>query len=541
MKINPLQDILSQFRISVLGDNLMRKYNNEKSPLRSELFSTDQMEQYAKTLAASHSVIIERAPEQLLTRLAENEEMLLEVHNLITESAKANSRISPAAEWLLDNFYLIEEQIYIGKKHFPKRYSEGLPRLLKGPSAGLPRVYDIALEIISHSDGRVDLRSLGSFIGAYQTVANLNLGELWAIPIMLRLALIENLRRLAAQIAIDRINKNLADYWADEMTEIAEKDPKNLIVVIANMAKSNPPMVSSFVAELTRRLLGKGPALALPLTWIEQRLSENGMTTNGLVHTENQKQAADQVSMSNSISSLRFLSNTDWREFVETNSVVEQTLRQDTGGIYAAMDFDTRDQYRHVVEKIAKRSKLSEQEVAQIAIQLAKENAERNAKETRTTHVGFYLIGKGLGQTEKLARMHLTGIEMFHKLVAKIPLSLYIGLSILFTLMLSTALFAKAYSDGLHTGWLIGLAIVSVICISQFVITLVNWLVTLWIPPHFLPRMDFSRGIPHASRTLVVVPAMLDSISELENLIEKMEVRFLANRNENLHFALLTD
>src|SRR5688500_4842951 len=351
----------------------MRKYAKEKSPLRAELFRTEQMEQYDKSLAAEHTVIIERASEQLLSRLAENEELLLEVHNLVTESAKANSRISPAAEWLLDNFYLIEEQIYIGKKHFPKRYSEGLPRLLKGASAGLPRVYDIALEIISHSDGRVDLKSLSSFIAAYQTVASLNLGELWAIPIMLRLALIENLRRLAAQIAIDRINKNLADYWADEMTEIAEKDPKNLIVVIANMAKSNPPMVSSFVAELTRRLLGKGPALALPLTWIEQRLSENGMTTTTLVHQESQKQAADQVSMSNSIASLRFINNTDWREFVERTSAVEFLLRDDI--TYARMDFYTRDHYRHRVESIAKRSKKSELDITRIAVKLAKENA----------------------------------------------------------------------------------------------------------------------------------------------------------------------
>src|SRR4030095_16627202 len=156
-------------------------------------------------------------------RLAENEEMLIEVHELVTESAKAISRISPAAEWLLDNFYLIEEQIYIGKKHLPKGYSESLPRLVKGPSAGLPRVYDVALEIISHSDGRVDLKSLYNFVTSYQTVSTLKLGELWAIPIMLRLALIENLRRLAAQLAIDRINKNLADYWADLMHEMDKK------------------------------------------------------------------------------------------------------------------------------------------------------------------------------------------------------------------------------------------------------------------------------------------------------------------------------
>src|SRR5882724_6247071 len=289
----------------------MHKYDNEKSPLRSELFSLEQMEQYAKTLAKSHTLASEKIPEQLLKQLADNEEILLEVHNLLTESAKKNIRITPAGEWLLDNFYLIEEQIYTGKKHLPKGYSKGLPQLLRGPSAGLPRVYDIAVELISHSDGRVDLRSLSSFVTAYQEIENLKLGELWAIPIMLRLSLIENLRRLAAQIASDRINKNLADYWADQMTETAEKDPKSLILVIADMARYGPPMVGSFVAELTRRLVGKGSAFALPLSWIEQRLSEKGLTSNELVHLENQKQAADQVSISNSISSLRFLSTND--------------------------------------------------------------------------------------------------------------------------------------------------------------------------------------------------------------------------------------
>ena len=139
---------------------------------------------------------------------------------------------------------------------------------------------------------------------------------------MLRLALIENLRRVAVRIATDRIDRNLADYWADQMTEIAEKDPKSLILVIADMARSDPPIVSSFVAEFARRLQGQGPALAMPLTWIEQRLSESGLTIKQLVQSENQQQAADQVSMSNSINSLRFLDAMDWRDFVETMSVV---------------------------------------------------------------------------------------------------------------------------------------------------------------------------------------------------------------------------
>src|SRR5690349_18866505 len=264
--MNPIQDILSSIGIPLPGDNLMRKYAAEKPPLRSELFNADQMEQYGKALAGRHKLISSRAPNKLLKHLADNEEVLLEVHELLTEAVKAERRIAPAGEWLLDNFYLIQEQIRIAKKHLPKGYSEDIPQLLNGPSAGFPRVYDIAIEIIAHSDGRVDLKSITRFVQAYQTITPLKLGELCDIPIMLRLALIENLRRLTAQIAIGRINQNLADYWAEQMTTVAEKDPKNLILVIADMTRSGPPLVSSFVAELTRQLQGKGPALALPLT-----------------------------------------------------------------------------------------------------------------------------------------------------------------------------------------------------------------------------------------------------------------------------------
>jgi cyclic beta-1,2-glucan synthetase len=490
------------------------------------------METYGKTFATRHQVINHRASNRLLKRLADNEAVLLEVHELMTEAVKANRQIIPAAEWLLDNFYLIQEQIHTGKKHLPKGYSEDLPRLVNGPSAGLPRVYDIAVEIVSHSDGRMDAVSLINFIDAYQTVTKLKLGELWAIPIMLRLALIENLRRLSTQIAIDRINRNIADYWAEKMMETAEKDPTSLILVIADMARSGPPMVSSFVAELTRCLQGKGPALALPLTWIEQRLSGTGQSSLDLVHSEIQKQAADQVSMSNSINSLRFLGTMDWREFVESTSEVEKILREDLGGTYPNMDFSTRDRYRHIVEKIAKESPLEEDAIATLAIQQAKDKA---------LHVGYYLIGKGITQTKRLAKTHFSFWEWVRRKMYSSPLLFYVGSIVLLSLLFGGGLFAKAYGEGLEDWVMIVAGILSVLCTSQLAISLVNWLSTLLIQPRLLPRMDFSEGIPDAYRTLVVVPTMLTGIPDIEALGEALEVRYLANRDGRLHYGLLTD
>jgi cellobiose phosphorylase len=514
---------------------------SEEQPLRAELFSVYQMEQHGKALASWHKVSLEPAQDQLLGRLSENERILTDTVNLLTETVKANRRITPAGEWLLDNFYLVEEQIRLAKRHLPKGYSRELPRLLNGSSAGLPRVYDLALETISHGDGRIDPNNLGRFVSSYQTVAPLKLGELWAIPIMLRLALIENLRRVAARVSASKKDRERADLWADQMIKVAETDPKSLILVIADMARSNPPMVSSFVAELARRLQGHSTALALPLTWIEQRLSESGLTIELLVQSETQQQATDQVSVSNSIGSLRFLAAIDWEAFVESNSAVEHVLREDPAGVYEKMDFATRDRYRHVVEKMAKNSSMTEWELARSAVELARQRVMTNDATDRSAHVGYYLTDKGTEQLERRAQVRLSFIQAMRRLCQHYPLSCYLGTILIGTLAFTVWLVQKVLPYRLHDWLLVLLCLVIVLCSSQLALALVNWLVTLFATPHPLPKLDFSKGIAPKARTLVVVPTMLVNSMGVESLVEALEVRYVANQDENLHFGLLTD
>ncbi|MGA9851914.1 MAG: glucoamylase family protein [Gammaproteobacteria bacterium] len=499
------------------------------------------MARYGETLAGIHELSQERVGERLLTRLTDNESVLIEVCARLTDAVKADLQITPASEWLLDNFYLVEEHIHTAKRHFPKSYSRGLPRLANGPSAGLPRVYDIALEIISHGDGRVDAESLSRFVAAYQNITGLKLGELWAIPIMLRLALIENLRRVGLRIAAARSQRNLAIHWVDRMIAISATDPKNLVLVIADMAESNPPMKGAFVAEFARRLQGHGPALRLPLTWVEQALSESELTIDQVVQSESRQQAADQVSISNTIASLRFLSSMDWREFVETMSTVEAILREDIDGVYGKMDFASRDRYRQVVEQLAKRSRCPEDTVAKNAIQLAREAMGAKNSDARTFHVGFYLIDKGLYQLEQALGARIPAGALLRRMCHRISFLLYAGTIISLTLITAAALLLMAYVRGLN-GWpLIPLAMLLLLSTSYLAVALVNWLATLLAVPHLLPRMDFSDGIPPEFRTLVVIPAMLTSAGEIEQLVEALEVRYLGNRDTNLHFALLTD
>ncbi|HEY8660253.1 MAG TPA: glucoamylase family protein [Hanamia sp.] len=533
-------ELISNMRAFFQISDSKFSYLNEE-PLREELFSSDQMERFGKTLAARHKLSTKPAKEHLLKRLAENEIILQEVRKLLNDSIKRKYQVTPAGEWLIDNFYLVEEHIRIAKAHFPKNYSEDLPQLSDGNSTGLTRSYDIVLQIISHSDGRIDMENLGNFVRAYQTVTPLKLGELWSIPIMLRLALIENIRRVSAHIAIDTVDRNLADYWAEKMIATTEKAPKNLILVIADMARSNPPIVSAFVSELIRQLRGKGPDLALVLNWIEQQLSGSGLTSTELVNAENQKQAADQVSMSNSIGSLRLLGALDWREFVETHSIVEQTLLEDNEGTYGLMDFTTRDRYRHVVELIAKKSTFSEHEVAEMAIQLMHENATGKSDDHRSAHVGYYLVGYGVSQTKKMAKMRESGAQRMQHTIRRHAFLVYSICILLITFVIGGVILLIADLDTKNTWLLVVITLLTLLCASQLAISVSNFFATLLVKPNLLPRMDYSHEIPDNAASMVVIPAMLTTVGEIDDLVESLEVRFLANRNNNLHFGLLTD
>lgn len=513
--------------------------NESDAPLRAELLSAEQMESHGRMLATQHVAVSgQLSPVDLLQRLSDNEAVLRDTCRVLAEAIKDGHRITPAGEWLLDNLYLIDGQIRTARRHFPERYSWELPRLQRGVSAGLPRVYDIALNAISHGDGRVDQDTVSGFVGAYQEVEPLSIGELWAIPIMLRLALIENLRRVAMRVRSDRRDRNLAAYWADAMIAISDQDPKSLILIVSDMARSQPPTRGAFVAELARRLQGHSAALALPLTWIEQRLQEAGMTVEQLVHTTNQEEAADQVSISNSIGSLRLLDAIDWRQFVEDASDVEKVLRTDPAGIYPRMAFATRDTYRHVVEKIARRSKLSEIEVGTRAIELARAASASDAADAVATHVGYYLIDAGATILERRCNQK----PAFGRMRARgFPFPLYLAILLLTASLLCLPPVLQLW----RTAAPLWLAVATLACAglaySQLAVALVNQFTSLAVAPQALPRMDFRNGVPPSAQTVVVVPSMLGSEAEAGELVDELEVRFLANRDPHFRFALLTD
>lgn len=526
--------------LSRVAEHVQVRPAANEPPLREEVFSLAQLVEHARVLAQEHPVVTRRGGNRLLARLGENEQVLRS-YNRATQAVDQTRRVTHAAEWLLDNFYLIEEQIQMARRHLPRGYSRELPRLIAGPSAGLPRVYDIVLELISHVDAQIDAEPLRAFIAAYQTVSPLKLGELWAVPIMLRLALIENLRRVTARLMLARQERNLADLWAGRLQQMAEKNPAHLVVVVAEMAQSTLPLSSAFVAEFSQRLSRQSPAMHLARTWLEQRLTDQGLSIEQLVRLESQNQAADQVSVSHTINSLRFLGALDWREFVEAMSQVEQTLRLDPSGVYEKMDFFTRDRYRHSVETISRHGKLLESEVAHQAIRLAEAAAGEKGVQDRTAHVGFYLVDKGLAALEKAAHMRQPWQSAVERRIRRFPLGFYGGGVFLLTGLGTVWLMRQAQAMEVR-GWKLALfTLVFLLCSSQLAVALMNWLSTLLVRPRLLPRLDFSAGIAPECASMVVVPTMLASSLGVARLIESLEIHYLANRDQNLRFALLTD
>jgi cyclic beta-1,2-glucan synthetase len=513
----------------------------EAEVLRAELFSIDQLRRHAAALAEQHKTDTRHRPDRLLPRLAANERVLTAAYAVVTRAAGQGQRVALAAEWLLDNFHLIQQQIALARRHLPANYNRELPQLSEGPSAGFPRVYDMALELISHTDGRIDAEMVTGFVTAYQEVKPLRLGELWAIPIMLRLALLENVRRVVARTARRRQARDAAIAWSDRIAEAAAEAPQRLTRLLVQLSEAPEALTAPFIEEIFKHLQGHGPSVAFILTWIEQRLIDQGSSVTQLLQADSRTQSADRISIGNSVSSLVLVDGTNWKEFVESVSLMERVLREDPAGVHADQDFATRDRYRRAVEAIAAAARADELDVARQAVKLAAATAHGLGLPDRRSHVGYFLVDAGRPILERAVGARTTASGLWYRLGIRSRLAVYLGAAAL--IMLPAAWVAlrgpgPAFSSR-PVLWLLVAA--GLVALSAAAVSIVNAIVTSIVRPRAISRLDLSRGIPQEHRTLVVVPTLLGSTSAIGAMIEALEIRYLGNRDANLFFALLTD
>src|SRR5437762_3843431 len=356
-------------------------------PIREELYSVDRLEQYAVALGTEHKLAGKpRRLNLLLPRLEENGHKLIATYKSLAQSIREEHVISPAAEWLVDNFHIVEEQVREIREDLPKSYYHELPKLAEGPFKNYPRIYALSFALIAHTDSYLDSETLRRFINAYQKVSPLSIGELWAVPITLRLALVENLRRLATRIVSSRGEREEADKLADKLLEIAQRQPDELLQALSSRLGKRKAIGRAFVVQLTQRLREQDPAAMRVFEWLEKPFIRQGVTIEEVVHEEHRRQAAAQVTVGNIITSMRLLSTLDWKDFFETVSLIDPELAKDPAGIYSKMDFATRDRYRHVIERLSKDAKIAEINVARAVLRLA-ENALPESRSVEK-HVG---------------------------------------------------------------------------------------------------------------------------------------------------------
>lgn len=526
-----------------LLQRLTRSYDDsQEEPIREELFSVERLEQYATELAAEHKVSSQaKRGRLLLPRLEANGRKLITVYRTLADAIRGEHTVSPAAEWLVDNFHIVEEQLREIRRDLPRRYYKELPKLETGELSGYPRVYAIALGLIAHTDSRLDADTLARFIRSYQQVTPLTIGELWAIAITLRVALVENLRRLAIRIVEGRNAREVADKLADRLLEAAGRQPGEVAAELEAEVGKRKELDRAFVVQLTQRLRDQDPEVWPALDWLEKRLAREGMSTEQVVHVEHQRQAATQATVGNIITSMRLLSTLDWKEFFESVSKIDPVLAQDPTQSYSSMDFTTRDRYRHVIEKLAKRTQLSEQEVAGAVITLAVRSSESTPDDHRRAHVGYYLVDMGLAELEEQIHYRAPLRDRSIRFVLRHPTGAYLwAVAGLTGLILAPFLFYASVSGAVPLT-LVFIALLVLVPASDLALSALNLDVTFQLKPNTPPKMDASRGIPESARTFVVVPTIFNSEEGVRQLLENMEVHCLANRDDNIYFALLGD
>jgi cyclic beta-1,2-glucan synthetase len=511
---------------------------NDETPIRFEVFSTERLEQHAVSLAQAQKVSSSMQGRKLIPRVRENNRVLLDAYEAVAKAVNQQHAITPAAEWLLDNFHVIEEQICDIHVDFPENYYRELPKLADGVLAGFPRVYGIAWALVAHTDSRFSPELLTLFVRAYQSVDPLTLGELWAIPSTLRVLLIENLRRLAVRIMRSQTGRRLADEFVDQMEHIlAQTDKPEQPFPPAVLPAA--PLRQSYAVQILQRLHDPHPGAEFSVDFLNEWLSEQGVSLDEIVHREHADQIADNLTVRNIILSMRAISAFEWPRFVEEASLVDEHLRTHEG--YGKMDFLTRDRYRHAIEELGKRSPQSEVEIARRVIDKVQRAGEYYSDEARQVDPGYYLIGAGRYAFEMEVDYRPSFKQWLLRAYVACAGLAYAGSLVLLTLLLLAFLLNASITAGIDGFQLFLLALFAVFPASDIAVDLVNRLIIAGLPPTHLPRLELKEGVPEALSTFIVVPTMFVSETGVKEQIEQMEIRYLSNLDGQVRFALLSD
>ncbi len=504
---------------------------SEELDIPAEPLPIEQLREEAFHLShvLKQTKIIKDTGQPLLKRLEKSNQLLQFLRHDIADAEFIEQTIPLSAEWLLDNMYVIEGSIEDVKRNLPKKYYKKLPKIGSGPLQGYPRIYAIAIELVKSTAGRLNRDNIVEFLTSYQKNDPLTIGELWALPLMLRLRLIEWIQFLAIHVDNRMREGELASFWGNRLLYAVRHEPTKLQSFIEELTLKQKSPSPHFAEELLEHLFDEEAVLPLVRKWLEDHFAQ---PLNEILHQEHLQETSEQIVFSSSVLSLITLSQLSWKEIFEIVSPIDEILRADPLGIYLQMDFTTRNNYREVIELIARYSEKSEIEIAKTTLNKAKVGVEEVEK-----HVGYYLIDKGRELLEKDVAYQPTFVQSIRRWITNHSAVVYLGgITLLIT---SIELFIFSLSPNLNYFFLfLALSIIPVMDLS---IQIVHFILTLILPPIMLPKMHYEKNIPREYKTLVVVPTMLLKKDSINEEIDQLEIRYLGNTDPSLCFGLFSD
>ncbi len=508
-----------------------------QAPIRSEIFGPQRFAQHGRSLGATHRAARATArTASFFPRIRQNIAALREAHQYISTQVRVGYDISPAAEWLIDNFQLIETQVSEIHKGLPRGYFRTLPILQDEPLAGLPRVYGIAWALVAHTDSAVDEDLYIEFLGAYQETRELTLSELWALPTTLRVVLIENLRRLAERVATNKAAREVANLCCDRISSYSTAQLDQLLSLMSQRGAGRVFLVQVALRLGDSTTTTQNDVAGRYWQWLQISLPD-------LAAAQTQQpldQAADNLSMSNAVKALRAIGEVEWAQVIGRSSPLMRLML--TLPLFESEDDATRNRTLHDIERLALKCRQREIDVARTLLDLIGANESQDSPQAVAGH---WLCGEGkrvlMGRLRRRAKTR-AGWPVNPK---KLALPIYLGTLLAGTfalvawILLHHNIGEVASTSTLGESLLI--AALMLFPASEAVVAVTNRVISESARPVFLPRLALNDGLAPEHRVMVVIPGLLASNADAQNLVHRLRLHYLANPERHAQFALLTD
>ena len=506
---------------------------NQKLKITGTMLEKSQLEKHLEKIASSHNTISKSQKDTYpVPQLIENFKTIEEVYNILNEHLKLGINIHPAGEWLLDNFYIIEETVKQIQKELPLNKYMNFVGISNGEYKGFARIYVLASEIVAYTDNKIERENLEDYLISYQRKKTLSMDEIWNIGVFLQIAIIENITDICAQIYSSQIQKYRAENIAERLVENKDKSQtkfKNTKIEKEFFQDMRYPFIE-YMSYILKRYGKKANAY---LNVLEEVVEKLGTTVSDVIKKEHFEIATQKVLMGNSITSIKEIQRINFLDIFEKINGVEEILKKDPANVYEKMDYKTKEYYRGKIKEISKKTKISEIYIARKMLELAQENLQET---TKKTHIGYYLIDNGINELyEKLE--YTNKKEKTPQAKTKIYITTIGILTSILSAILSYILNLKIKNTGLAVISFILFLIPS----SEVIIQIIQAILSKTVKPKLIPKMDFSNGIYEDNTTMVVIPTIVKNKEKVAEMFKKLEVYYLANKSPNLYFTLLGD